>query len=354
MLSRERILTALDRGQLDRVPITLGFFPMTLPQIPDQDPDEYFGTDIRYVSFKPLQEDKKFLHYLESLPRHIHMGALDNLHTYWEWSYHPETPGTEPLAEARAIEELDLSSLPRMAVPSRYEGLSKRIQIYQDKELAVMGMPPHLGGEIFETAWRLRGFQQFLLDLRVNKKLANYLLDQITAMLVHNSVILANAGVDILCLDDDVGTPTSMILNPVMWREFLKLRMMKVIELVKKSKSDIHILYHSDGYIEPIIPDLIEMGVDGLNPVQPDVMDPSRLKEEYGDSIAFWGTIGTQTLWAWGRPKDIEEDVRHRIETVGSGGGLIVCPAYDIDLPEIPLENIVAFVNSARKFGSYQ
>lgn len=354
MISRERMLTAVSRGRPDRVPTALGFFPMTLPQIPSHDPDECFKTDIRYVSFKPLDEEEGFLRYLEGLPKHILIGSLANLRTYWEWSYHPETSGAGPLATAQSIEELEVFPLPEATDSSRFQGLSGRVRHYQDKGLAVMGMPPHLGGEIFETAWRLRGFQQLLLDLRRNRELVDYLFDQITAMLLHNALVLVSAGVDILCLDDDVGTPTSMIISPAMWREFLKPRMTKVIELAKAAKPDILILYHSDGYIEPIIPDLIEIGVDVLNPVQPDVMDPTRLKEEYGDRLAFWGTVGTQTLWAWGKPRDIEEEVKLRIETVGPFGGFVACPAYDIDLPEIPLENIVAFVKAVKKFGNYQ
>jgi len=354
MLSRERMLTALGRGQPDRVPLTLAFSPMTLPQIPNHDADEYFQTDIRYVTFKPPQEEAGFLRYLEGLPKHVPMGELSTLRTYWEWSYHPETPGTEPLAAVRTIKELEVFPLPEITDPSRYRGLSEKVRAFQDKGLAVMGIPPHLGGEIFETAWRLRGFNQLLLDLRRNRELVDYLFDQITAMLIHNSVVLARAGVDILGLDDDVGEPTSMIISPAMWREFLKPRMAKVIEFAKEAKPDLFIFYHSDGYVEPIIPDLIEIGVDVLNPVQPDVMDPAGLKEEYGDRLAFWGTVGTQTLWAWGRPKDIEEEVKLRIETVGRGGGFVISPAYDIDLPEIPLENIIAFDKAAKKFGRYQ
>jgi len=94
--------------------------------------------------------------------------------------------------------------------------------------------------------------------------------------------------------------------------------------------------------------------VDVLNPVQPDVMDPRELKEKYGDKMAFWGTVGSQTLWAWGGPRDIEREVKLRVETVGRGGGFVISPAYDIDLPDIPLENIVAFVQAAKKFGNYE
>jgi uroporphyrinogen decarboxylase len=353
MLPRDRLLTTLSRGLPDRVPVALGCFPMALPHIPNLDPDEYFETDIRYVTFEAPEKGEEFLNYLRGLPKHIPMGELSTLRTYWEWGYHPEKPGSEALLRARTVEELGLSLLQKIIEPSQHLSVSKRVRDYQEKGMAVMGMPPHLGGDIFETAWRMRGFQQFLLDFRRNRELADYLLDQITNMLISNVLILVQAGVDILCLDDDVGDPRSMIVSPAIWRDFLKSRMAKVVELAREVKPNILIFYHSDGYIEPIIPDLIEMGVDVINPMQPDVMDPRKLKEQYGDRLAFWGSVGSQTLWSWGRPEDIEREVKFRIDTVGPGGGFVISPAYDIDLLEIPLENIVAFIQAAKKLGSY-
>jgi len=353
MLPRDRMLTALSGRPPDRVPVALGCFPMSLPHLPDLDPDEYFGTDIRYVTFEPPKRGEEFLDYLRKLPKHISMGQLSTLRTYWEWDYHPERPGAGILEGAMAIEDLDLALLQKMAEPSRHVGIAERVRHYQDEGMAVMGMPPHLGGDIFETAWRMRGFNQFLLDFRRNRELAHYLLNQITNMLISNALALVQAGVDILCLDDDVGDPRSMIISPALWREFLKPLMAKVIELSREVKPNVLVFYHSDGYIRNIIPDLIEIGVDVLNPVQADVMDPGELKGEYGDKIALWGTVGSQTLWAWGGPRDIEREVKHRVETVGRGGGFVISPAYDIDLQEIPLENIVAFVQAAKEFGSY-
>jgi uroporphyrinogen decarboxylase len=297
--------------------------------------------------------EEEFRSYLKGLPKHVPMGELATLRTYWAWGYHPERRGAWSLAAARTAEELNLPSIPAFTYPSQHGALSKRILSYQNRGLAVMGIPPHLGGDIFETAWRLRGFTQLLVDMRRNRELVHYLLDQIESMLVYNSLILAHAGVDILCLDDDIGAPRSMVVSPTLWREFLRHRMANAIRAAKRAKPDILVLYHSDGYIEPVIPDLIEMGVDVLNPVQPDVMDPGRLKEKYGERLAFWGSVGSQTLWSWGNPKEVEEEVKLRIETVGLGGGFVISPAYDIDLPEIPLENVVAFNKAARKYGYY-
>jgi len=342
------MLTAIAGGQPDCIPIALAFFPTTLPQLPDHNPDEHFGTDIRYVGFSRQEQEEGFLRYLKSLPKHVFVGSLDTLRTYWEFGYHPETPGTEALADARSIEDLKVISLSKITDQKR---IADEVQNYHTKGLAVMGKPRHLGGEIFETSYRLRGFQRLLLDMRQNQQLVNYLFDQLTSMHVDNAVTLAQAGVDILCLDDDIGTPSSMIIGPTMWRDFLKPRMKKIIDMAKEARPDLFILYHSDGYIEPIISDLIEIGVDALNPIQPDVMSPKEIKDNYGDKLALWGAVGTQTLWSWGRPGDIEKEVKLRVETLGQNGGYIICPAYDIDVPQVPLENVAAFVEAAKKFG---
>ncbi len=141
---------------------------------------------------------------------------------------------------------------------------------------------------------------QLLPDMRRNQQLVNYLSDQLTSIHVDNAVMLAQAAVDILCLDDDIGTPFSMIVSPTMWRDFLKPRMKKIIDMAKEAKPDLFVLYHSDGYIEPIVSDLIEIGVDVLYPIQPDVMSPDEIKDNYGDKLALWGAVGTQMLWSWG------------------------------------------------------
>ena len=115
---------------------------------------------------------------------------------------------------------------------------------------------------------------------------------------------------------------------------------------------DIKIAFHSDGYIEPIIPDFIEIGLDILNPVQPKSMDPARLKKLYGDKLTFWGCVDIQEVLPFGTPEDVEQEVKLRIETVGKGGGLLLAPAHNIQ-PQVTIENILAFYRAARKYGKY-
>jgi len=122
--------------------------------------------------------------------------------------------------------------------------------------------------------------------------------------------------------------------------------------VARRVNPNILISYHSDGYIEPFIPELIEIGLDVLNPIQPECMDPAAIKRRYGDRLAFFGTIGTQTTFPFGSPEDMRQEIRQRIETVGKGGGLILAPSHMLE-PDVPWQNILAFFEAAREFGKY-
>jgi uroporphyrinogen decarboxylase len=112
------------------------------------------------------------------------------------------------------------------------------------------------------------------------------------------------------------------------------------------------IFYHSDGNATAIVPDLIEIGVDILNPVQSECMDPGEMKRLYGDRLSFWGTIGTQTTLPFGTPDDVRREVKTRMETVGVGGGLVLAPTHMVE-PDVPWENLVALVEAVHEYGVY-
>ena len=356
MTPRERVLAVLSNQQPDRVPKMANFYPENLPELGERGAEgDYFGTEIRFVEFKPPAEQSAFLRYLDGLPAEVYVGSQAILRNYADWGYFPHVEGFHRLGGATTPAELAgqlaAARLPNFSTP-QVEQLSAQVAGYHTRGLAVMGTPPHLGGELFETAWRLRGFNQFMLDLTLNPELVHTLLDQLTAMTVATALVLARAGVDILGLDDDLGAPQHMLIGPATWRKFLKPRVETIIRACRAVNPEIKIFYHSDGYIEPVIPELIEIGVNVLHPVQPDVMDPASLKARYGDRLAFWGTVGTQMTWGHSNAVAIRAEVRERIETVGKGGGLIIGPAYDLE-PNIPWENILAFFQAVDEFGEY-
>jgi uroporphyrinogen decarboxylase len=159
-------------------------------------------------------------------------------------------------------------------------------------------------------------------------------------------------GVDVLWLGDDFGTQRAMLISPPMWREFIKERYARLIAAFKRQNPALKIAYHSDGYIEPIIPDLIEIGLDVLNPVQPRSMDPADIKRKYGGHLAFWGTVDVQHTFPFGRPEDIANEVFERLRSVAPGGGLILCSAHRVQ-PGTSLANIRTYYQVARKYGQY-
>jgi uroporphyrinogen decarboxylase len=330
--------------------MALSFYPTVLPQTSGKDADEQLGTDVRFVEFEPPSEQGKFLQYLERLPTHVNVGNLRTLRTYFEWGYHPETAGSEPLANSHTLDDVKSFSFPNLLEKRRHQHLREKVQKIHSRGIAVAGLPPHMGGEIFEVAQRLRGFEQLMSDFFRNPQFVDYLFQELAKIGSQSVAILAAARVDVICLDDDVGEPSRMMISPDLWRRFLKGPLSRIISTARAGNPSVQILYHSDGYIEPIVPDLIEIGVNAINPVQPDVMDPVALKDEYGSKVAFWGTVGTASDWIYGTPSAIESEVKSRIETVGSGGGLVISPAYDLE-PEVRWENVLAFVKAVQKYG---
>jgi len=198
---------------------------------------------------------------------------------------------------------------------------------------------------VFETAWALRGLEQLMIDLVLSPDIVEGLLD--IPFRYHSAVAtkLVELGVDMVWLGDDMGSQDRMLMSPKTWRRFFKPRMAKLISKLKAINPDVKVAYHSDGMILPIVPDLIEIGLDILNPIQPKSMDPAKVKEKFGDRLCFWGTIDEQETLPFGTPGDVRAEVLLRLETIGRDGGLIIGPTHSVQL-DTPLENFWAMVNT--------
>jgi len=202
---------------------------------------------------------------------------------------------------------------------------------------------------LFELAWYLRGMDGFMEELIGEEEIATTLLDKLTEIRVGMARRYAQSGVDVLMLGDDVATQVDMMISPALWRATLKPRLAQVIGAAKVVNPEILIFYHGDGNMERIIPELIEIGVEILNPVQPECMDPRRMKELYGDRLAFWGCIGTQTTMPFGTAAEIQQTVHQLIEVVGKGGGLLLAPTHTLE-PDVPWTNVEAFLAAVNQF----
>jgi uroporphyrinogen decarboxylase len=204
-------------------------------------------------------------------------------------------------------------------------------------------------GSVFETAWQLRGMTQFLSDLATDPAIPLYIMDRLAEVHAESlRAALAAAGdrIDLTYFYDDVATQSSLMISKPMWRRFVKPRHELIIAPARALGKPV--MYHCDGAVYPLIPELLEMGVSVLNPIQPDArgMDPVSLKAEFGDRLAFHGGIDIVKTLPRGTPAEVAAEVRERVSVLGRGGGYILCSSHHIQ-PDTPLENIFAMYDLA-------
>lgn len=243
-----------------------------------------------------------------------------------------------PLAEDDAI---DRYVPPDPNRPELYADAAWVVDTFKD-EYWIVGVTVTT---MFETAWALRGYEQMLTDFLLDLELAERLLDIPYHYHLSAAKHLTQLGVDMIWIGDDVGAQRAMLIAPKTWRKFFKPRMANFIAEVKAINPQVKVAYHSDGMIDPIIPDLIEIGLDVLNPIQPASMDPARLKQQYGDNLCFWGSLDVQHTLPFGTPADVRAEVLTRLSTLGKDGGLILGPTHHVQL-DTPLENFWAMIDT--------
>lgn len=200
---------------------------------------------------------------------------------------------------------------------------------------------------IFETAWALRGLEQLLVDMVSHPDIADHILDIPCNYHLIAAKKLVEMGVDMIWLGDDIGAQNQLLISPKMWRRFLKPKMSNFIAVLKSINPDVKIAYHSDGFVLPLIPEFIEIGIDVLNPIQPASMDPAHIKKKFGSNICFWGSIDEQHTLPFGSPKDVHDEIITRLKTLGKDGGLILAPTHHVQL-DTPLENFWSMVTTIK------
>jgi uroporphyrinogen decarboxylase len=203
---------------------------------------------------------------------------------------------------------------------------------------------------MYEEAWQVRGYEQFLMDMIAEPEWSHYILDRFMARNKLIAMAAAKAGADELHTGDDVANQNALMFSKQHWRAFIKEKWAGVYSAAKDINPDIKIWYHSDGNITDIIPELIDIGVDIFNPLQPECVDLVEIKKLYGQRIVIDGAIGTQTTMPFGTPDDVRACVTERVATLGGDGALILSPTHVLE-PEVPIPNILAFVEACREAG---
>jgi len=250
-----------------------------------------------------------------------------------------------PMKNFMTLDEMKAYPLPDYTKVD-FSPLQKEMDEIHDKGLAVFIWQECT---IWETAWYLRSMENLMMDMAMEDEKATWLLDQITEKACYRAEIFARQGADIIGLGDDIGMQDTIMMPMEMYQQWLKPRMKKVIEAAKSVNPDLFISYHSCGYVEPFINELIEVGVDVLNPVQPECMDFKEIHDKYGDRISFNGTIGTQKIMPFGTPEQVKAEVKRNLDIAGTKGGLFCCPTHLLE-PEVPWENIEAYVAACNEY----
>ncbi|MBI5712905.1 MAG: hypothetical protein HZC38_05705 [Chloroflexi bacterium] len=235
--------------------------------------------------------------------------------------------------------------------PRRIAGLRELALQYRVQGKAVM-IKGVLAG-IFEMAQRVRGMENLLLDLAADEELAMAIVDKMVESKIEFWEMalppLADV-IDVVSEADDYGTQFSQLISPDMFRRLFKPRIAEVIRCIKRNAPNAKVFFHSDGNVRPIIPDFIEIGVDILNPVQPNAagMDPIGIKRDFGKDLVFWGAgVETQSVLPFGTPQEVKDDVRRNIDALAPGGGYVFNTVHNIQA-DVPPQNIMAMIEALR------
>jgi uroporphyrinogen decarboxylase len=359
MIPKERVLTALEHKEPDKVPKVSSFTPEFANKLREhfnmkKDSYEFLGVSKPDLELK-LGNDILLTGqgWANSYYKSLDEGYTDDWGISWKLVEYNTKNGKGKYTEIASRPLDDNGAInsyipPDPTVEDNYKSSKELIDAYGN-EYPIMGV---IVCTIFETAWALRGLEKLMIDFIKDEELANKILDIPFNYHLYAGKKLAKLGVDLIWTGDDMGGQKEMVISPGLWRKYFKTRMAKLYSELKSINPNLKIAYHSDGYIYPIIDDLVEIGLDILNPIQPKSMDPYLLKKRYGKELSLWGTIDIQETLPFGTTKDVENEVMERIKNLAPGGGFIISPTHHVQI-DTPLENFLTFWNTAEKYGKY-
>ena len=352
MTNRENFLSLLRRRGFERVPVEFSLCPHLVEVCKEKlgvdDYVEYLGMPWRNVEdLRLLDYDvEKYRKYYEKKP--LAEGAdIDLLGVGHEKSPNSMhmTYMRHPMELFNSVEEIESYPFPDYASA---DGSHQAEQVRRIKEQDLIALG-NMQTTIWESAWYMRSMEELFCDMMAEDEMAEVLLDKVTELSLIRAKAYVKAGVDVLFLGDDIGMQHTIMMSEELYCTWLKPRLKKIIDEVKKINPEVIVFYHSCGFVEPLIPHLIEAGIDVLNPIQSECMDFEEIYRKYGDKISFHGTIGTQTVMPHGTPKEVKETVWRNLDIAGDKGGLFVAPTHLLE-PEVPFENILAYVDACRTY----
>ena len=382
MKPRERVMLALNHQEPDRIPIDLGGticssihrdayialkkhlgleveelrmadYIQQLPYL-DEALLERLGVDFRMVQLPAatasdviIFEEGDYYALIDRWGSKLHMPKEGGL--YFDWVEFPIKEAT--------LEALDGYAWPQPDPPEAIAELRRQARyLYEHTDYALVGNAI-IGGGIFEQPARVMGLENFLVALIQEPRFADRLMEQITDIYIescNNYLDQIGEYLQVFCYWDDLAGQDGWLISPELYRRLIKPKQRRLLEAIKR-KTEAKIYYHGCGAVFDLIPDLIELGFDILNPVQVSArgMDTRRLKQEYGRDITFWGGgVDTQHVLPFGTPAEVADEVKRRIDDLATGGGFVFAAVHNIQA-RVPPQNIVAAFETALEYGRY-
>jgi uroporphyrinogen decarboxylase len=354
MTREERMLNTIRRREVDYLPSHIYFaaaetkrkVQAALGFSSEEECDRYLDCHLQYgcalddTIFR-YRQDAPRLAWVESLGFCRIDAAAGIVYDRWGVGLDMHSPGYcvrhHPL-RGKAEDEIAAYRAPDWTHPDIMVEAEATLQRYRGDTLVIC---PGYNG-IFERAWQLTGFEEFMIGLSVFPAAVERLLDTITEFKIHTARQVVAAGFRCGHTGDDFGSQAGPLMSPATWRRFFRPRWQQVWDVYKAA--GLPVIHHSCGDVTVLLPDMIEMGLDMLEPVQP-VMDLKLLKREFGRHLSFWGGIDTQRVLPYGTPEEVRRHATEVIRTLGAGGGLLIAPSQEI-MPDVPVENIVALVET--------
>jgi len=347
MTHKERVIHSLNHQETDRPPFQATFVPefanklraaFGLPlMFSEPHHRDWYGYDLEILTGQDaLQASCGWVtnYYLDNKPYTDEWGVqwrIDEYDTPFGKGYYTNI-NVNPL---RDNDEYAMKyKAPDPNKPGMYDTVKRLVETYGD-EYWIIG---RIHTTMFESAWALRGLEPLMMDFYMNPEIANHIIEETYQYHLEVARNLAQIGVDMIWLGDDFGSQTGLLIDPDLWRTVFKHRFAMIISEARRIKPDIKIAYHTDGCNYDIVEDLIEIGLDVLNPIQTECMDPVFMQEKYGDRLSFFGGIAVQSTLPKGSYEDLRAEYEWLKNSLGKGGGWICAPTHHVQL-DTPVDN---------------
>ncbi len=375
---RERVTLALNHQEADRVPLDIGggqsstmtadAYARLKEAIGLSAPDSFLNTTYRAArldeealvrlrsDFRPVTlkggggpggapRESSGASFVDELGIEWHQVHFEG-GFYWEQS-------NFPLAEA-TIDDLDRYPWPDPTDPARFDGIDEEARLlFQETSFALMGDPGYKA--FWEPAMSLLGFERAFMALVAEEEFMQALFEKISSLneaVTRRFLELTGPYLAVVRASDDLATQSSLMMSPATYRKMIKPFHRRYFELIKEY-TDAKVFFHSDGNIVDLLDDLIDAGVEALNPVQVSAIpDPVGMKAVYGDRLTFWGAIDTHRVLPQGTTEEVREEVRLRIAQLAPGGGYVAAPVHNIQA-DVPPENVLAMADAVAELGRY-